>query len=445
MSEDFQFLSVKPLSQKTTRAGSADAVFLNVMKHNLREIVAEFGTRAGGAIDPSRIHENIILHGLDTSAGVDGAARDEMRRAEITTVRKNATLGIEIIFSLPGVTKIDCEAYFQDSMRWAQKYFDVPMLSAVIHNDESYPHLHVVMLPTRGGQLIGTKLMGDRTQIKVMQTNFNEQVGKRYGLQLQKPQKRHSAAVRRAAAQMAIDALRNNGELCATADAVVNELMELIAANPLKLLALMGKAMPQPKIKGTFAGTMTKPCKPERPNRRLSNALIGDFAPREPAAFEPEKAMSYPVLGHLFPAPSFPPPNEPPTTRTGATMVSHAAMMESDSTISQPATASTVYLRICGDAPTTATSTAHSSLATVASARPADSTTTAAPDPQPLDEGDYQRERDDDQQTGQWSEALGEFIKPTIKASCKPAVIASVRVALEAIGRRGGAPGAMRC
>lgn len=55
-------------------------------------------------------------------------------------------------------------------------------------------------------------------------------------------------------------------------------------------------------------------------------------------------------------------------------------------------------------------------------------------DPQPTDtEYDYPRERDDEWQTGRWSEAMGEFIKPTVKASRKLAVITSVHSALEAI------------
>ena len=56
-------------------------------------------------------------------------------------------------------------------------------------------------------------------------------------------------------------------------------------------------------------------------------------------------------------------------------------------------------------------------------------------------EGDYQRERDDEQPAGQWSDDLGEFIKPTSKASSKPAAIALVHSALEAIRRHGGKPG----
>jgi hypothetical protein len=76
----------------------------------------------------------------------------------------------------------------------------------------------------------------------------------------------------------------------------------------------------------------------------------------------------------------------------------------------------------------------------------ADDDSQTAPATEPSDtEDDYTRERDDEQQTGQWSDDLGEFIKPTVKASCKPAVIASVRSALEAIGRHSGKPGAMRC
>jgi hypothetical protein len=58
--------------------------------------------------------------------------------------------------------------------------------------------------------------------------------------------------------------------------------------------------------------------------------------------------------------------------------------------------------------------------------------------------GHYVRERDDDQQAGNWSEALGEFIRPSVKTSYRSAAIASVRGALESLGRDNGAPGPIR-
>ena len=64
-----------------------------------------------------------------------------------------------------------------------------------------------------------------------------------------------------------------------------------------------------------------------------------------------------------------------------------------------------------------------------------------ATDPQPTEtESGYTREREHEQPTEQWCNDLGEFIKPAVKTSCKPAVLAAVRVTLESKGRHGGPP-----
>lgn len=61
-----------------------------------------------------------------------------------------------------------------------------------------------------------------------------------------------------------------------------------------------------------------------------------------------------------------------------------------------------------------------------------------------LSKDDHVRERNDDQQSGNWPEALAEFITPGIKTSYRSAAIASVRGVLESVGRDHGAPGPIR-
>lgn len=407
MSEDIHFLRAKPLSMKTTRSNSHDEVLRRVMRHNLREIQSEFGERSDSVIDPRRICFNEILFGLDTSDGVAEVAHEAMLTERVRR-RANAALGIEIVCSVPNGLTIDYRAYFKDAAQWAEKYFDVPMLSAIIHSDEDYPHVHIVMLPMREGKLIASELLGDRKTTKSMQADFHEQVGKRYGLRLPRPQKRHSAVVRLAAAQIAIDALHDNGELCATADAIVGELRALIAANPEKLLSLMGRAMPAPTlIKGDFAKMMTRPCKPEKPNRTFDNRLIGDSGSGKSSKFEPEKQKSYALIGDSFSSPSFPSPNEPQTN------------------------ASTPQAE-----PATTTASTCITAASAADTEPLQADPPAAADDinEPADQ--ITRERDSDHRTDEWNLDTGEFvaIKPTSRATHNAIAVASVHVALGGIG-----------
>jgi hypothetical protein len=292
--QDAHFLAVKPLSVKTTRASCADAVILNVMRHNARELQAEIGIGAGSGIDASRIHLNVTMHGPATADGVATAARDAMREHGIVAPRKNATLGIEIVVSLPAGLAIDHLAYFRDATTWAQQHYSVPLLSAILHNDESSPHLHLVLLPVRGGKLVGSELLGNRATMKAMQKDFHEQVAKQYGLRMPAAKKRHSAAERAAGMALLRVALQTNSALT---DRAIDALLVPHFKNPEPLLLALGLAMPAPLVKGSFVATMTKKVRPENPNRGFTKSPIGDFGTDMAPGLEAENEMSYALLG----------------------------------------------------------------------------------------------------------------------------------------------------
>ena len=433
-----QFLRIKKLTGKTIIEVAA--------RHNHREILAEQGVVQDGHINPARIGLNRVLHGPGTAAAVASEAQALMDAAGIKATRKDAVRALEIIFSLPPESSIDRDRFFNESVQWAGQYFAAPVISAIVHNDEAAPHCHVLLLPLVDGRMIGSDLMGGRAKLQALQADFHAQVGHRHGLTRQTVQKRLSAAIRKQAIDSAFDVLEANSGLSA---AVLLALLGPHMSDPAPLLLALGLTMPTPTaVKGDFAKMMTKPCKPEKP--------IG-FGKRKPIGFDgsaaPENMQTLSCVGFAKFTPSFPPPNEPYLAITAATMASSPTMTEQASQVeqeppqtattmteqadddSQPAPAdSTAYLRKSEDAPATRPARAYLAESPY------------APDLQPTDtEADYTRERDDEQPAGQWSDDLGEFIKPTVKASCKPAVIASVRVALEAIGRHGGAYGAMRC
>ena len=395
MTDEFHFLSVKPLSVKKTGARNSESVLLNAAKHNLREILAEIGAGADSHIDPRRSQHNIILHGLNTACGVAGVAQDLMRQADIIKPRKNATLGIEIIFSLPNGLDIDYGKYFQDAMQWAQNHFDVPMLSATVHYDEDKPHSHVVMLPLRDGRLIGSELLGDRRATVAMHKSFHEQVGKCYGLRQPTPKKRLSASVRQLAIDAAFKLLEANSGLN---DAILRALLAPHVANPEPLLLALGLPMPEPTpAKGqTFVKIMTAKTKPEKPIRTFQSP-IGHLTVKEPVVIEPEKAISYALLGHCKSASPITPAAKP---------------------IIAAATAPPPQV-----------------IATVPTVKEPTADTTA---------DDWTRERDDDTPAEHWHD--GEPHKPPAKASSKRQVVESVAVALDARKASRGAPAKpMRC
>ena len=254
---DTHFLRMKGLKGK--------AIIVTAAKHNLREILAELDGNQGAAIDPSRTPLNCILRGPATAAGVASEARALMAAAGIATLRKDALRGLEIIFSLPAGTIVDQRAFFDDALSWAEQWFSVPILSAIVHNDEAAPHCHVILLPLVDGRMRGSELMGNRMKIMAMQGDFQTKVGQRYGLARQAVAARPSAAHRQQAIDAALAVLEANSGLQA---GLLRVLLEPHQANPEPLLLALGIAMPavKPKTKraDTFAGIMTRPCKPER-------------------------------------------------------------------------------------------------------------------------------------------------------------------------------------
>ena len=69
----------------------------------------------------------------------------------------------------------DCTDFF------SERYGEENVVSAVVHLDESTPHLHLNLIPVTGGRLCAKELF-DRAALRELQTGFYEIVGKKYGL-----------------------------------------------------------------------------------------------------------------------------------------------------------------------------------------------------------------------------------------------------------------------
>ncbi|MCM1439943.1 MAG: plasmid recombination protein [Roseburia sp.] len=69
----------------------------------------------------------------------------------------------------------DCTNFF------AEKYGRDNIISAIVHVDETTPHLHLNFVPINGGRL-SSKSLFDRQKLAQLQTELWEQVGQKYGL-----------------------------------------------------------------------------------------------------------------------------------------------------------------------------------------------------------------------------------------------------------------------
>ena len=256
--EHAQFLRIKKLK--------GSGIITVAARHNLREIQSEIG--ADSHIDTTKTHLNVILQGCGRAADVAAEAVKLMDQAKLSPLRKDAVRGLEIIFSLPPMSGIAELDFFTNATAWAGDFFEIPILSALIHNDEAAPHCHVILLPLLDRRMIGSGLIGNKARLIAMQADFHAKIGQRYGLKRGTTAKRYSrVAMAAAAAHQVVSALqrdKNSLDDPAIRDALRDALGETISVHLMELLGLDAPEVRTPKPR-TFASIMTRPCKPVNP------------------------------------------------------------------------------------------------------------------------------------------------------------------------------------
>ena len=215
-------------------------------RHNRRAIQAEVG--ASASIDATRSGLNETLQGPPTADGVAQLASVRLRDAGIRKLRKNAVVGLEIIFSLPVGSGLDDRRYFADCAAWAARNFggEDNILSVDVHRDEAAPHCHALILPMIDGKMVGSDMVGNRPKLLQMQQDFHRDVAAKYGLR--KAPARLAGATKQRAASTVL------GRLQAAADGAVSSvawatIRDAIERDPAPFLAAMAIELEPPKKK----------------------------------------------------------------------------------------------------------------------------------------------------------------------------------------------------
>ena len=108
-------------------------------------------------------------------------------------VMNSFVLGSDKTF-FDGLSKVEQYNFFSACYKFfAERYGEENIIAAVVHNDETTPHMHLNLMPiTLNGRLCSKQLF-DKPQLQQLQTDFYEVVGKRWGLQRGKEgsQKKH--------------------------------------------------------------------------------------------------------------------------------------------------------------------------------------------------------------------------------------------------------------
>ena len=108
-------------------------------------------------------------------------------------VMNSFVLGSDKTF-FDGLAKVEQYNFFSDCYKFfAERYGEENIIAAVVHNDETTPHMHLNLMPVTNEDRLCSKQLFDKPQLQQLQTDFYESVGKRWGLQRGKEgsQKKH--------------------------------------------------------------------------------------------------------------------------------------------------------------------------------------------------------------------------------------------------------------
>lgn len=229
---------------------------LNAARHNKREIQAEFGLSS--KFESHCKERNKVIAGPNTAEEVVKQATSLMLEAGIdpNRLRKDYTQAIELLFSLPSDTSINCDTYFAKCVEWTrEKFGEKVVLSADIHNDESVPHCHVLVLPLRDGIRMGGALI-NRIALKKLANSFFSSVAEPNGFK--RPRLKLTGSAKKEAGRLIFEQLEVLDDPVLKSRLIAPLRLE-IARNPDQYLGCLGIDVEEVRIKNlkSFVSIMT--------------------------------------------------------------------------------------------------------------------------------------------------------------------------------------------
>lgn len=112
---------------------------------------------------------------------------NEIKAAGAKT-RSNSVLALDTIYTaspdfFTGRNNTENDRFFRDCLKFHESHFG-HIISAVVHYDETTPHLHVISVPlTKDNRLSARDVIGNKARMSKTQDAFFEQVGRSYGLE----------------------------------------------------------------------------------------------------------------------------------------------------------------------------------------------------------------------------------------------------------------------
>lgn len=150
-----------------------------IQKENTRT-ATEYNNRVSPGMDVFNVvlkESNNWLQDIDNEIKAAGAK-----------TRSNSVLALDTIYTassefFQGKTNEENDKFFRDCLKFHDSHFG-HIISAVVHYDETTPHLHIISVPlTQDGRLSARDVIGNKSKMSKTQDSFFEQVGRGYGLE----------------------------------------------------------------------------------------------------------------------------------------------------------------------------------------------------------------------------------------------------------------------
>lgn len=160
--------ALKTLSTKTVgRAAAPDDVLSVCLAHNLR--TGNEGHRHRSKIDPARTGNNEVLRGPACPLVAGELARNVLDELGLVPPRRDTIMGLEVVVQAPDGA--DTPAFWVACMSWfAGRYEHI--VSAVVHRDQTRPHMHVIALAIAAGRLAGHALTSGVNRVMAQRRDF---------------------------------------------------------------------------------------------------------------------------------------------------------------------------------------------------------------------------------------------------------------------------------
>jgi len=161
---------MKTLNTSTVRRAKTPAEVLPVcFRHNLRQDNADHRHRARIAVDRTTL--NTVLRGAADLHTLEQTVQDTLDAIGATPPRRDTIMGVEYVCQPPD--GVDTPEFWATCLAHIEGR-GLPVLHAVVHRDQTRPHMHAIVLALAGGKFVGATMTNGANRLETQRWGFME-------------------------------------------------------------------------------------------------------------------------------------------------------------------------------------------------------------------------------------------------------------------------------